>query len=247
MKTQKLPTVYLKFNRPELASQLCLLQWIEIFKDYPKVIVCDLFNISKKEPIPDYLQWVTKNNIDIINTDYSLGERYTPGFKARKRNQSSANLTCFELGKNQSHYWLIDADDTMFLTRDYDFITNKLEEAEQIFLESNLDAFSLDFYREIHHDHWSFGVCLLKGNLEFEKILTVDLNEIEKYPGLTRNLDSLFDILRRKKIFNLKSFVINNMAFQHTISPFNSVPNGIYYWNDRKLWQDLLLPDVITL
>lgn len=248
MKKSQGPKVFLKFNRPELSSQICLIQWIEIFKDYPITIVCDLFDAAKGEPVPEFLRKILDGkNINVINTNYSLGEKFTPGFKARKRKQSSANLTCFEIGKSLPYYWLIDADDTMFLTRDYLHITEKLKQAEGIFLAENLDAFSLDFYREIHHDHWSFGVCVMKGNIPFEKITALTEADIEQYVGLTRNLDSLFDIFRRRGIFKLKSFVIDNMGFQHTLTPFNTVPNGIYFWSNRKLWQQDLLPDVITL
>ena len=242
------PQVFLKFNRFEISSQLCLIQWIEIFKNYSITIVCDLFNSSLGESFPDYLTKIVEGkNINIINTDYNLGKKYTPGFKARKRKQSSANLTCFEMSKNLPYYWLIDADDTMFLTRDLEYVALKLKEAEDILVSEELDGFSLDFYREICHDHWSFGVCVLKGNIPFEQILKISPDELESYPGLTKNLDSYFDILRRKGSLKLKSFVINEMAFQHQLSPFNTVPNGIYLWVDNKLWQYPLAEDIVIL
>ncbi len=246
--TLKRPHVFLKFNRPEISSQICLIQWIEIFKDYPITIVCDLFNGSKGEPIPSYIEKIISGkNINVINTNYSLGEKYTPGFKARKRKQSSANLTCFEMSKSLPFYWLIDADDTIFLTRDLEYITSKLREAENILVSQDLDGFSLDFYREICHDHWSFGVCVLKGSIPFEQILQISPEEPEKYQGLTRNLDSYFDILRRRGSLKLKSFVINGMTFQHQLSPFNTVPNGVYFWSDNKLWQYPLAADIVIL
>lgn len=248
MKKQPPLQVFLKFNRSELASQLCLQHWIEIFQDCKITIVCDLFNSGRGEPVPDFLQKIISGKgINIINTNYALGEKYTPNYKARKRKQSSANLTCFELGKNLPYYWLIDADDTMFLTRDYQYIREKLRAAENYFLQHTLDGFSLDFYREINFDHWSFGVCLLKGSIPFEKILTVDPVKPTQYQGLTQNLDSYFDILRRENQMKLMSFVIDKMAFQHQLTPFHTVPNGIYFWSDKKLWQYPLPSDVVIL
>jgi hypothetical protein len=111
---------FLKFNRSDTASIMCLYHWLELFRDYDITVVCDLYDV-KTQPRPAYLnETVVGKSFNVINSDYSTGNIMP--FKARKRKMASANFTCFNLAKNEHYYWLIDADDTMFLIRDYNLI-----------------------------------------------------------------------------------------------------------------------------
>jgi len=236
---------FLKFNRSDTASIMCLYHWLELFRDYDITVVCDLYNVDT-QPRPAYLnETVVGKSFDVINSDYSTGNIMP--FKARKRKMASANFTCFNLTTNEHYYWLIDADDTMFLIRDYNLIKEKLKQVEYIASKDRLDGFSLDFYRETNNDHWSFGVCLLKGNLDMSKLQSVTPEDVDAIPGLAKNLDSWFDILRRRKVFNLKSFVFDNIPFQHCINPMPQPMHGIYFWNNKMLGTTPLREDVIIL
>lgn len=240
------PKVFLKFNRSDEFSYVCLLSWLEIFKNYQIYVVCDLFN-AEKDSIPKELAGLVANrDVKFINTNYGLGDEYAPMCKARKRCMAAANLTCFDhISKKDKFLWIIDADDTMFLHKDYEYLKTKLSECEDILMSNNLDGFSLDFYRE-YNDTWTFGVCLLKSSIDWKKIKTVSGEELAKY-DLPINGDSIFDILGRKGIFKLKNFVFNGVAFQHVINNFKKMNVGVYYWNDKKLWDMPLKDDVISL
>lgn len=236
--------VFFTFNRNDTTSLICLYNWLEIFKDYEIVIVCDLYDVSR-EPTPSYL-----SNFPIpftvVNSNYKLGEILP--FKARKRMQASAKLTCFERAKSHSHFWMVDADDTMFLTRDYKLVREKIKRVEQLSIEKGLDGFSLDFYRETHHDHWSFGLSFLKTDISFELFKQVTPEDTDTIPGLTKNLDSWFDVLRRRKILKLESYVFDNIPFQHNVNPMSAPMHGIYLWNNRVLnGVGPLKPDVISI
>ena len=62
--------------------------------------------------------------------------------------------------------------------------------------------------------------------------------ESRKRREVLPNIDSYFDILRKRKKLNLKSFIFDDLTFQHTLqhkSFDRDLPNGIYTWKDRKL------------
>lgn len=235
--------VFLKYNRDDIGSKLCLYQWLEIFRDYEIFVACDIYTPNN---LPPYLQ-KNVHGIDfkLINTDYSTGNSLP--FKSRKRKQAAANLSCFQHARNDRHFWIVDADDTRFLVRDLNLIKEKLKTAEKIFVERDLDGFSLDFYRETHFDHWSFGLCLLKTQIDLKKLELIKPEDVDVTPGLTKNLDSWFDMLRRRKQYKLESFVFDNIPFQHCINPMPTPMHGIYFWNSRKLNGMDLKQDVISI
>lgn len=239
--------VFLKYNREGPSALICLHYWIELFSNYEIIINCDLFDVDK-DKIPDNLKNLALNkNVKFINSDYSTGNIYTPNFKAKKRAMASANLTAWNHLKSEDQYfWIIDADDTMFLSANFNLIREKIKLAEDYALKHNLDGFSLDFYRE-YNDSWTFGVCLLKTNIPWKDIKNVTTEELIQN-GLANNCDSCFDMLGRKGIVNLKNFVFDRCSFQHLINKnYTAIPNGLYYWRDGKLWNTPLKPDVIVL
>jgi hypothetical protein len=49
--------VFLKINRDDPASILCLRHWCEVFKIYETFILCDLYDV-KKDTVPSFLKTV---------------------------------------------------------------------------------------------------------------------------------------------------------------------------------------------
>ena len=231
--------IYLKFNNLDAMSITCLTFWIEFFKnDYELVLLCD-----KEDEIVNRI--VSENNLKLFKTDYSLAEPCKKIFKTNKNiNCAAVNLTIFEMAKNDKWFWMIDADDTMFLTYDIINLKEKIKKVEDLFLNSTMDGLSLDFYRELR-DHWSFGVCLFKGSIDYKRWKEITIDDFKKIP---RNLDGCFDILRKDNRIILKSFVLDEIMFIHTKSfKLDYVPNGLYYWKNKKVWDMPLNSEVIII
>ena len=68
----------------------------------------------------------TCSSKSIINSDYSIGDTHCRNLKGAKRGMASANLTAFQHIEKDENFWMIDADDTLFLTRDFDSLREKL-------------------------------------------------------------------------------------------------------------------------
>jgi len=170
---------FLKINRIDPASTLCLRHWCEIFKMYETFILCDLYD-PQKDPAPSFLKSIIDEyQVTVINSDYSIGPTYCKCLKGAKHGMASANMTCFQHLDKSKAFWIIDADDTMFLTRNYDFIREKL--------------------------------------------------------------------LKNKGLLKLENFVIDRIAFQHSINNYPEMPHGIYVWHKGTLWNTPLKSDVIVL
>jgi hypothetical protein len=236
---------FLKINRDDPASALCLRYWCEVFKSYETFILCDLYN-PQTESAPEFLKSIIDEyKVKVINSDYSIGSKYCKCLKGAKHAMASANMTCFQhLGKSKA-FWIIDADDTMFLSRDYDLIRNKLANAEQYLFEKNLHGFSLDFYRNLN-DCWTFGVCLIRSDTPWKLIETLSADEVSS-TGLARNIDTAFQLLKNKGLLKLENFIIDKIAFQHSINNYPEMPHGIYVWHRGNLWDTPLKSDVIVL
>ncbi len=236
---------FLKINRTDPASALCLKHWCEVFRPYETFILCDLYD-PKKDPTPEFLKSIIDEyKVTVINSDYSIGPAYCKCLKGAKHGMASANMTCFQhLGKSKA-FWIIDADDTMFLTRDYEFIREKLASAEYYMFEKNLHGFSLDFYRNLN-DCWTFGVCLINSNTPWKLIETLSSDEVSS-TGLARNIDTAFQLLKNKGLLKLENFVIDKIAFQHSVNNYPEMPHGIYIWHRGNLWDKPLKPDVVIL
>lgn len=236
---------FLKFHRIEPAALLCLRSWLEVFRYHDTYIICDHYN-PKTDQAPDYLKSVLIDyKVTVINSDYSIGPTYCKNMKGAKHKMASANMTPFQHTGKAMGFWIIDADDTWFLTYDYVMIRNKIKAAEEYFMSNNLDAFSLDFYRNLN-DCWTFGVCLLRSQMPWTKIKDLSDEEVRS-TGLARNIDTVFDILGKKGIFKIKNFVFRDLAFQHLYNNYPEMPHGIYSWNKQGLWNKPLKPDVIAL
>lgn len=230
--------VFLKFNKESQSAKLCLIQWLTLFKDYEVKVICDL------EEAETFLKGIVPKHL-IVRTNYKLGFKYSNCYGGKKAKHwcraASANLTAYSLA-DDDYFWLIDADDTMFLTDDLESIRNKIKLAECYGIDKNLDGFSLDFYREIVNDHWSFGVALLRTKIDLSKLKTIDpiraINESKE-----ANMDSAFDILRKDGIYNLENFIFDNTFFQHHVDRNKWLPFGVYHWKNNKLWDYVDIAD----
>ena len=237
--------VFLKFHRTDPASVLCLRFWCELFKEYETYILCDRYNPAIESP-PDYLKTILIDyNVTVINSDYSIGENYCGNLKGAKRGMASANMTAFNYVKKSHSFWMVDADDTVFLSRDFDDLRNKLKSAEDYLLVNGLDAFSLDFYRNLNNG-WTFGLALLRSNMPWQLIKDVNMEPMVEL-GFARNIDTAFDSLGRIGKIKIANFVFDRYAFQHQCNNYPDMPHGIYLWHRGKLWDNSLQKDVVIL
>jgi hypothetical protein len=237
--------VFLKFNRDTAAAKICLDHWLKIFSNDDIVIISDLYNVNSETKI----KRLADITVPIVNTDYSLSAEYQNCFGGGKgelwRKAGSANFTAYKLAGIDTTFWLIDADDTMFVSTNYAEIRSKLLSAEQYFDKKKLDGLSIDFYRELVNDHWSFGVCLLTTNTNLENLKVINPEEISQIIRYI-NLDGAFDVLRRNNTFKLESFVLNNYFFHHHVDR-PQLSFGLYYWVNNTLWNKIpLAGDVIS-
>ena len=196
----------------------CTRYWCEVFKDYP--------------------------NINIVNSDYELGQ-HLACLKPRKRGMAMANLTGITLSQDADAFWMIDADDTMFLNCSFDRVRDKLRIAESQFAQQGLDAYSLDFYRN-KTNGWTFGVALLSSKIDPAILKTVSGDEMMSYGG-PRNIDTAFHVLWKRGDLKCANFVFGGMAFQHTHNNYELMPEGVYYWSKGRLWDQPLQSDVVTI
>lgn len=237
--------VFLKFNRDTTAAKICLDHWLKIFIEDDVVIISDLYKVDTEVKI----KRLADINVPIVNTDYSLATQYQNCFGGGKgeiwRKAGAANFTAYKLAGVDTTFWLIDADDTMFVSTDYIDIRSKLRCAEEHFGKNKLDGLSIDFYRELVNNHWSFGVCLLTTNTNLENLKAIspaEITQIIKYI----NLDGAFDVLRRNKTFKLESFVLNNYFFHHHVDR-PQLSFGLYHWTNNSIWNKIpLASDVIS-
>ncbi len=234
--------IFLKYNkdpRDNPSSLHCLNFWLNVFEGRDIYIICDVFDPSLGFP----KQFKNYSSYKFINSNYSLSNPIDNLLESKRwKNVAASNLSCYEKSEFDP-FWLIDADDTLFITFDLSQIREKIKLAENYFLENSLDGFSLDFYRTFKRDHWSFGVSLLKNKPNLISILcSTDLDFFQTLK-LPYNLDALFDCNRRQGKLKLESFIFDNMFFQHQLEQ-KFLPYGIYKWEDQKLWDIKLNPEV---
>ena len=231
--------VFLKIDRMDASGVLCLRFWLEVFKNYETYILCDRETDLLDTVQKDYPQ------AKLIQSDRTVIAECCTTLKSSKRNMAAANLTGFKLSQNADAFWMIDADDTMFLTRRFDILDEKFKAAERVFEEQQFDAFSLDFYRNLNGG-WTFGVALMRSSLPYQRILEVDGPDMVDL-GYARNIDSAFHVLGDRGIIKRGNFVFNKMAFQHLHNNYPLMPEGVYYWSAKHLWDVPLQPDVISI
>lgn len=181
--------VFLKFNRTQDFAYDCLSFWLDVFKDYDIYIVTDIFKINR-DKIPQKLKNLIVSDIGLINSDYTTSQYFSHLFnKGWKRAAASANITCWQYcTKHDKMFWLIDADDTRFLNVEPSTIIKKLKQVENVFVENEYDGLSLDFYREIFDDHWSFGVCLMSSQWDPKELQNINPPPSEVDPKISHRI-----------------------------------------------------------
>ena len=230
---------FLKIDRMDSSGILCLRFWLEVFKNYETYILCDRETDLLETVQKDYPQ------AKLIQSDRTVIAECCTTLKSSKRNMAAANLTGFKLSQNADAFWMIDADYTMFLSHAYDRVQEKLRIAEQQFVERELDAYSLDFYRN-HNNGWTFGVALIRTNISMDLLASVQGPEMRDL-NFARNIDTVFHVLWKKEQLKCANFVFTGIAFQHTYNNYPLMPQGVYYWNKGCLWEAPLQPDVVTI
>lgn len=216
-------------------------RWISIFspsdKYTIKIVIPSKFN-PQANSIFSPLQICND-----INLNLPENEKYANFFKkiTEFRNPAIANLTCFKNAKS-SFFWNIDADDThveMNSGNDFELL-EKLQKIEKIVEENNYHAASLDFYRLWNCnnwlDHWSFGVCYMKNDLD---TIVENLDKLKIYDrGFGINSDHLLDMIRHQiNSIKIKSFGIRNSVLIHpTFGHVKGGPNAscVHKYNENE-------------
>lgn len=230
---------FLKINRTGPSAVACLRHWLEVFRDHETFILCDWEDTSRLDSCrKDY------PCAQIIKSDRSLS-RYCGGLKGAKHGMATANLTGFTHSRDADAFWMVDADDTQFLTYDFVLIRDKIARAENVMQERSLDAFSLDFYRNLNNG-WTFGLALIRSQCKWEYMAELRREDLES-TGLARNIDTAFHVLGARGHLKLGNFVFDGVAFQHLYNNYPDMPHGIYMWNNGCLWDSALQPDVVSI
>ena len=232
---------FLKINRTGASAMACLRHWLEIFRHHETYILCDWPQPWPEELISAQRDYPASR---FIASDRSLTE-YCGGLKGAKHGMASANLTGFQHSQDADAFWMIDADDTHFLTYDFDAIRKKISRAEEIQQERSLDAFSLDFYRNLNNG-WTFGMALIRVECAWQRMREIQREDMEAL-GLARNIDSAFHVLGQRGILRIANFVFDGLAFQHLYNNYPAMPHGIYSWHRGRLWDQPLKSDVIVI
>jgi hypothetical protein len=232
---------FLKINRAGASAFACLRHWLEIFREHETYILCDWNTPWPTDLISAQRDYPASQ---IIASDRSLVE-YCTGLKGAKHGMAAANLTGFQHSQDADAFWMIDADDTQFLTYDFDLVRKKISKTEHVMQDQKFHAFSLDFYRNLN-DGWTFGVALIDVGCQWKRMKEVQREDMEAL-GLARNIDSAFHILGQRGILRTANFVFDGLAFQHLYNNYPAMPHGIYSWHRGKLWDQPLQPDVISI
>jgi hypothetical protein len=152
--------VFLKIDRMDMHAVHCLRFWLETFKDYPTWILCDRTEEDGSRPRILETCFVDYPQTKFVASDRSLVS-YLAELKPRKRNMATANLTGFELSRGNSDcFWMIDADDTQFLTHRWDALNEKLHNAENYLIRTQTGRIQFGFlqHTQCRMDIWSSTV-----------------------------------------------------------------------------------------
>ena len=243
--------MFLKWNKNNTVANICLGKWVEIFSDarYQIHLLCDLAENALN--IDGAYVKMPKNGIKLTRSSETIRTfLLNTGMTKQWAYAGAAHLTCY-LGvpENIDFFWNIDADDTIFLNTDEN-IREKFKLVENFFVQSDMDCFSLDFWRLLEN-HWSFGVSIHKPN--WSEIAAAVNENIKKYmtsdpSAALKNIDGLFDMMRRTRRLSLESFVLSDCYFQHFHPARDSINTegfaaGLYFWKDRKIWNKVQIQD----
>lgn len=236
-------TFYLKVNREDRYSLLCLQHWIDIIAnlnaDY--YILCDKKQLELKilrniEFYDEDIKFIKSSNSKLLK---KIVKNIATKFWVKA---TFAHLTTFEHSKanNIPYFWNIDADDTMFLVPPKK-AAEIINEAQTYALKNNIDAFSFDmWFSKTISRHWSFGITFTNNKKDWFSIFENNKDvtwrkPYEQYDDFF-NLDWFFTSLRDRKISHNETWYIGNMQFIHWGEFFTNVMNAGYCkWENNKL------------
>lgn len=213
---------YLKINRTDYFSYVCIQHWINIVNELNAdfYFVCDKENLKKE--VLKKIKFKDSNIKFIKSAKWKL-KKITKNIATRPWvNATYAQLTTFLHAEkiNAGSFYNIDADDTMFICEP--------KKAAQILIEAkryadlnNIKAFSFDMHvTQFRNKHWSFGITYTKTDFNWMKIF--NSNKDEKWQDKYKknhcehfNLDwfmtHLGDIYNNK----IQTFYVENLLFIH--------------------------------
>lgn len=264
--TPGLDVVYLKFNRITMNSIKCLNFWVEVCEGMngPLIILSDL---DENSLVSTFDADITKF---IVRTPEHLRKRLDGRLAPNLINVGAAHMATVQHAKSHNYecLWNIDADDTIFFHSPAEVMA-KMEEIKAYAVAEQIDCFSLDMYYT-HRNHWSFGMTFMDlrrvDYLSLVDTISLDWvmnryppqhnglpvleNNLGKYnPGAIGNIDWFFTYMRDTGMIKAKSFYIENGYFAHVgVFGYDIVGllvNGIYHWQNGKLWEYPIASDCI--
>ena len=238
-----LPVFYLKVNRDEPYTLICVQEWINVITELGAdfYFVCDNKMLEYKILRSCYFK---DGDIKFIR---SIGRPirpvaqnlYTDFWKCA----TYAHLTPFYHSKGHGikKYWNIDADDTTILLKPSN-AARALRKVEELSERERIAAVSLDMWRSrTHGRHWSLGVLYINDEIDFCSIFEAnkDLKWAEEFKEYETafNLDWFFTYLKNHNKANIQTFYIDNSFFIHWGGWFllDPISSGIYFWKEGKV------------
>lgn len=243
------PVFYLKINRQDAYSFLCLQHWIDTIES----IGADYFILCDKEKLErDVLKRIIfpNTNIKFLKSCRNKKLKMIVDKIATKFwiKATYAHLTTFYHAQknNISSFWNIDADDTLFCMEPQ-ILANYLKKIEQYAETKDFGSFSLDMHRSrTLGRHWSFGITYTRMNTDWFSILNNNPDSswqkhYEKY-DYEFNLDWFFTYLKDFKNIKNETFYIDNSYFIHWGNFLtNVIGSGVFNWKNNRLYFPIIL------
>lgn len=241
---------YLKINRRDSYVFRNLQQWIRIVDYYPGgecIIVCDheslreevcrRISFRKKEPkfITSAINKETKNITQAVCDNYWQKAAW-------------AHMTSFYHARENciSHFWNIDADDTLFCCSP-DRVVSFLLQAKEYAQNNEVEIFSLDmWWSHSKGHHWTFGITYTNNkNVNWLEYMTAHCNDeaFKTFPKSVLNLDWYFTYILKLNEIKMRTFYVENLKFIHYGNDFLRVPfawAGMSHWKDGYLHYPLV-------
>lgn len=243
------PVVYLKVNRGDYLSFVCIQHWIDIVDKlgYDYYILSDKKDLNKK-----ILKKIIFHNSD-IKFIKSCKNNYLKNIVKNIASRCWVNATYAHLStyyhamkNNLNCFWNIDADDTMFLL-DSVKSSELLKIAEQYAKNNSIENFSLDMHRSnICGHHWSFGITYTSNPEKWLKIYSK--NHSKKWQTKYLHWDQNFNLdwymtYLKDTDYNkfIEAFYFENLYFAH----WNNLSTlffgiTIYHWLNNRLEYPIL-------
>lgn len=260
---------YLKINRTDYFSYVCIQHWIDIINELNAdfYFVCDKDELKKE--VLKRIKFKDSNIKFIKSEKWKLRNIVKNIASKNWYNATYAQLTTFlhaEKIKVKSFY-NIDADDTMFVCEPKK-AAQILMEAKKYADKNNIKAFSLDMHvTQFRNRHWSFGITYTNTDFNWMKIFnnnkdTVWQEYFKKNYCNDFNLDWFMTYLKMQYDNKIETFYVENLGFIHwatllckhlgysvqkTINGYTHYPLFEYFNTDKELSKVKIPSEVIKL